>query len=92
MSRQISISPLAVIDLTIGQSIPCYNSQGEMGRVVYQDGQVLCSCGEPVVKMTSSTDPGRAVACNSIYLHKQKIASTPNYPDYQPGCRPSLHS
>lgn len=89
MSRQISISPLTVIDLKIGQSIPCYNSRGEMGRVVYHNGQVLCCCGEPVVKMISGTDPGPAVACNSIYLHEQKGASTP---DYQPGCRPPLRS
>lgn len=86
--RQISIVPLTAIDLAAGQAIACYN-EPEGGRVVFRDGHPYCSCGEPVVKLISASDPGPAVGCRSIQLHQLQSGSLP---DYKPGYRPPLHA
>lgn len=86
--RQITVTAVQPIDLSVGQFVSCYN-QPTGGAVVFRDGQPICTCGEPIVCMKSATDPGSAVACLSIKLHEEQSATMP---DYQPDCRRPLHS
>jgi hypothetical protein len=59
----LSVQPVEASQLKEGSVISCSNSDG---RIVISNGRPVCSCGEPVIKLKSDTDPAPTICCQSI--------------------------